>query len=221
MIGMPYKLSPSSLSLYSDCPRCFWLHFHGVKRPDTLFPSLPSGMDRILKLHFDRYAKKGQLPPELSPLKGHVKLFDDGGLLADWTNNRRGLMHEDGKGNVLRGAVDYILVKSSKLIVLDFKTRGFPLKEDTATYYQNQLDIYNFLLRKRGFDTEDYSYLLFYHPHEVSRSGRIDFVTDLVRMSTYPRNAEKLFSSAVAVLGGRKPKPDPECGFCKWGKEWE
>ncbi len=216
-----YKLSPSTLTLYSDCPRCFWLHFHGVKRPDTVFPSLPGGMDRILKQHFDRYAKKGSLPPELSMLKGQVRLFDDGGLLADWTSNRRGLQHEDKAGNVLRGAVDYILVKGSKLIVLDFKTRGFPIKEDTARYYQNQLDVYNYLLRKNGFDTEDYSYLLFYHPHEVAKNGKIDFVTDLVRISVYPSNAERLFADAIAVLEGKKPEAGPECSFCRWGKEWE
>lgn len=216
-----YRLSPSTLSLYSDCPRCFWLHFHGLKRPDTIFPSLPGGMDRILKQHFDRYSKKGALPPELSMLKGQVRLFDDGGLLSDWTSSRRGLNYEDKGGNALRGAVDYILVKGSKLIVLDFKTRGFPVKEDTARYYQNQLDVYNFLLRKNGFETEDYSYLLFYHPHEVAKNGKIDFVTDLVRISVYPSNAERLFSDAIAVLEGKKPAADPECGFCKWGKEWE
>ncbi len=216
-----YRLSPATLSIYTECPRCFWLHFHGIKRPDTIFPSLPSGMDRILKQHFDRYAKKGQLPPELSMLKGQVKLFDDGGLLADWTSSRRGLSWDDGNGNVLRGAVDYILVKGGRLIVLDFKTRGFPLKPDTAAHYQNQLDIYNFLIRKSGFDTEEYAYLLFYHPHEVAKNGKIDFVTDLVRMSVYPSNAEKLFSGAIRVLEGRKPKPSAGCGFCKWGKEWE
>jgi xanthosine utilization system XapX-like protein len=52
--------------------------------------------------------------------------------------------------------------KNDRLIVLDYKTRGFPLKEDTAAHYQDQLDIYNFLLRKNGYRTEDYGYLLFY-----------------------------------------------------------
>jgi hypothetical protein len=47
---MAYKLSPSSLSLLKECPRCFWLQFNkGIRRPSTVFPSLPGGMDRILK----------------------------------------------------------------------------------------------------------------------------------------------------------------------------
>ena len=63
--------------------------------------------------------------------------------------------------------------KNEKLIVLDYKTRGFPLKEDTAAHYQLQLDVYNFLLRKNDHDTEDYAYLLFYVPREVTATGEV------------------------------------------------
>jgi len=59
---MPYKFSPSSLSLLKDCPRCFWLKFNkNITRPESIFPSLPSGMDKILKEHFDRFMKKGEI----------------------------------------------------------------------------------------------------------------------------------------------------------------
>src|SRR3989338_5295800 len=64
--GMPYKFSPSNLSLLKECKRCFWLQFNkNIKRPQGIFPSLPSGMDKILKAHFDSYRDKGELPPEL------------------------------------------------------------------------------------------------------------------------------------------------------------
>ncbi len=47
---MTFTLSPSSLNLMEECPRCFWLEKHKVwKRPSSVFPSLPSGMDNILK----------------------------------------------------------------------------------------------------------------------------------------------------------------------------
>ena len=81
---MAYKFSPSSLSLLKDCPRCFWLQFvKGIRHPDTPFPSLPSGMDRILKAHFDAFRDRNELPPELQQLNGEVKLFDDRELLAE------------------------------------------------------------------------------------------------------------------------------------------
>src|SRR3989338_4875756 len=211
------KFSPSSLSLLKECPRCFWLHFNkSIKRPDGIFPSLPAGMDRILKEHFDRFMKKGLLPPELKSLSGEVKLFDDENLLSVWRNNFKGIQWTDKTGNLFRGAVDNLLVKGKKLIVLDYKTRGYPLKEDTHEYYQDQMDIYNFLLRKNGYETEDYTYLLFYHPNKVHENGNVDFHKDLIKIKVNIKNAEKILKDAVEVLEGEMPKAGEECGFCKW-----
>ena len=215
---MPYKFSPSSLSLLKECPRCFWLHFNkSIKRPDSIFPSLPSGMDRILKAHFDSFMVEGKLPPELKSLKG-IKLFDDIAVLDAWRSNFKGIQWTDNDGNLFRGAVDNILMKGKKLIVLDYKTRGFPLKEDTAAHYQNQLDIYNFLFRKNGFNTADYSYLLFYHPKHVTPNGDVCFHTDLVRMKISVSNAERIFNDALKVLNSDIPEAGEECGFCEWVK---
>jgi len=217
---MPYKFSPSSLSLLKECPRCFWLHFNkGIKRPDSIFPSLPSGMDRILKIHFDSFRDKGMLPPELAKLKGNYKLFDNAELLAVWRNNFKGIEYVDKDGNVFRGAVDNILQKGKKLVVLDYKTRGFPVKDDTAAHYQDQMNIYNFLLRKNKHKTENYAYLLFYHPNKVDSDGDVLFNTDLVKMKVNVKDAEKLFKKALKVLSEEIPEAGEECGFCEWGKE--
>jgi len=214
---MPYKFSPSSLSLLKDCPRCFWLKFNkNIKRPEGIFPSLPSGMDRILKTHFDSFMEKDKLPPELK-LKD-VKLFKNKELLKEWRSNFKGIQWKE-KGNLLRGAVDNLLKKGDKLIVLDYKTRGFPLKEDTHEHYQDQLDIYNLLLRKNNYKTEDYAYLLFYHPKEVNKKGDIIFNTDLIKININVKNAENIFKNAVKVLEESIPKPSEECGYCKWVEE--
>ena len=218
---MPYKFSPSSLSLLKDCPRCFWLAFNkDIKRPDSIFPSLPSGMDKVLKEHFDRFMKKEELPPELQEeLGGQVKLFDDEELLKVWRSNFKGIQWIDKKGNLIHGAIDNLLRKGKKLIVLDYKTRGFPLKEDTHEHYQDQMDIYNFLLRKNGYETEDYTYLLFYHPHQVEATGHVCFNTDLVKIKVNIKNAEKILKDAVEVLEGEVPKAGEGCGFCRWAEK--
>ncbi|MBI2668437.1 PD-(D/E)XK nuclease family protein [Candidatus Woesearchaeota archaeon] len=214
---MTYKFSPSSLSLLKDCPRCFWLNFNkNIKRPDSIFPSLPNGMDKVLKEHFDRFMKRGELPQELQQLNGEVKLFDDEELLKIWQNNRKGIQWTDESGNLLKGAIDILLQKGKKLIVLDFKTRGFPVKEDTHLHYKDQLDIYNFLLRKNDYATEDYSYLLFYHPQKVHPDGNVDFHKHLVKMDVSIQNAERIFQEAITVLEKAIPKPSAECQFCAW-----
>ncbi len=217
---MSYKFSPSSLSLLKDCPRCFWLQFNkNIKRPDTIFPSLPSGMDKVLKGHFDKFMKNGELPPELQQLNGEVQLFDNEELLKVWRSNFKGIQWTDKNGNLIHGAIDNLLQKKNKLIVLDYKTRGFPLKEDTHEHYQDQMDIYNFLLRKNGYETEDYTYLLFYHPHKVEENGHVCFNTDLVKIKVNIKNAENIFNKAVKVLETEIPIPSEECGFCKWAEE--
>ena len=219
---MTYKLSPSALNLMQECPRCFWLSQHKVwKRPSGPFPSLPSGMDRILKNHFDKFRDKKQLPPELCEGKNkmacaNMKLFDDEDKLKIWRSNFKGIQFTDKKGNILRGAVDNILVKGKKLIVLDYKTRGYPLKEDTAAHYQLQLDIYNFLLRKNSFSTEDYAFLLFYVPREVLATGEVMFDTELVKMKVDVSHGEKVWRGALKLLSGECPtlSKDNECEWC-------
>jgi hypothetical protein len=81
------------------------------------------------------------------------------------------------------------------------------------------MDIYNFILRKNSYETEDYTYLLFYHPHQVEESGHVCFNTDLVKIKVNTKNAEKIFKNAVKVLEGEMPASSDECGFCKWVEE--
>ncbi|MBD3210697.1 hypothetical protein GF318_04930 [Candidatus Micrarchaeota archaeon] len=214
---MPFRLSPSTLGLFTECPRCFWLDYvKNIKRPRTIFPSLPSGMDRLFKKNFDSYRKKGQLPPELCTVGKEVSLFGDRSLLDVWRNNFRGISWADRDGNILRGAVDDVLQKGDKLIVLDYKTRGFPLKDDTAKWYQDQLNTYTYLLRKNNYETEDYAYLLFYHPTGINDGGSISFQADLVTVDVNPLDAEKLFEKALETLNGPMPAPAEGCEFCRW-----
>ena len=132
--------------------------------------------------------------------------------LKIWRNNLKGIEYKDKNGNILFGAVDNILVKGKKLIVLDYKTRGFALKEDTCEHYQNQLEIYNLLLRKNGYETEDYAFLLFYIPREVMPTGEVIFDTHLIKRKIDVEHAEKLFEKAIELLNG--DCPTKTCEWC-------
>ena len=217
-----FKLSPSSLNLFVDCPRCFWLQVvQKVKRPDGAFPSLPSGMDKVLKEHFDRFMEQGTLPPELHTNGlSHYKLFDDKDLLKVWRNNLQGIKYLDVSTNILlHGAVDNILVKGKKLIILDYKTRGYPVKEDTHEHYLLQMYLYAYLLEKNGYEVEDYAYLLFYYPNRVLATGEVVFDTHLKKIAVDPQEGEKVFKDVTKVLLDEDaPKPNADCGYCVWAK---
>jgi hypothetical protein len=215
------KISPSTINLFKDCPRCFYLHLiKNIKRPQGIFPSLPGGMDKILKEHFDRFMEKGELPPELREgecAKNKCKLYNDKENLKIWRNNFKGIQYLHKKSNILvRGAIDNLLEKDGKLIVLDYKTRGYPLKEDTHEHYITQMDIYNFLLRKNGYKTEDYTYLLFYYPNKVTETGEVIFDTKLIKIETSVKRAEKIINDAIDVLTSKRiPKASEGCEYCK------
>lgn len=210
-----FKLSPSTLNLMKDCERCFWLTLNGIwQRPEMAFPSLPSGMDRILKIYFDKYARQGKLPPELdrNPDFENVKLFSDFEKLDLWRNSLKGLSYQDEEGNILQGAVDNIAIQDEKLIVLDYKTRGFPLKENSHEHYEDQLNIYTYLLNKNEYQTKDFAFLLFYIPNQVIENGVILFDSISKRLKVYPEKAEQLFEKAINLLNS--PCPKHVCKFC-------
>ncbi len=211
---MPYMLSPSTLNVFSDCPRCFFLQFKkNFKRPEGIFPTLPSGMDRILKEYYDSCMEKGILPKELHDVD--AKLFSDKVKLNKWRDYRQGIVWKDQKGNVIRGAIDNLLEKDGKLIVLDYKTRGYEVAEDTHEHYRDQLDIYNLVFRKNGIDTEDYCYLIFYHPDKIVDNVFL-FHTKLVKMKVDVERAEKLINKALETLEGPMPKASSHCDYCKY-----
>ncbi len=47
------------------------------------------------------------------------------------------------------------------------------------------MDVYNFLLRMNGYDTESYAYLLFYCPREIAETGEVIFDTKLIKLSPH------------------------------------
>ena len=174
----------------------------------------------VIKKYFDSHREHGTVPQELNGID--VKLYDNIKEFKTWRNNRKGIEWIDEEQNKLHGAIDDLLIASSnKLIVLDYKTRGFPLKEETPFYYQDQLTIYNFLLRKKGFSTKDYSYLLFYYPSHIDTDGKVAFHTRLVELQTPNVDlVEKNFYEAIRVLRQKKaPKQSDKCNFCNWTKK--
>jgi len=214
------KLSPSSLRLYDKCERCFWLTQHKIwRRHSGIFPSLPSGMDRVIKTHFDTFRDKGNLPPEIA--NNHqcknMELFKDMEKLKVWRKNFVGISFTDENGNILRGAVDDIMVnkENNKLIVVDYKTKGWPVKDikKEKVFYQNQMNIYAFLLKKNGYEVEDFGFLLFYTPNKILKTGEIIFNTILIKMDVEPIIGEDLWYLGKSLLHQKCPKQ--KCDFCQ------
>jgi len=216
----PRIVSPSLIGTLSECPRCLWRHYNeGIKRPDGIFPSLPSGMDGVIKKYFDTFRSKSQLPPEI---KDEIKgtLFTDLVKLNPWRSNWKGISHIFNKYNfLLRGAIDELIVSpEGEFIPFDFKTRGYDLKDDTHLHYQTQLDMYALLFNKNDYKTANYGYLLFFWPAQYANS-QTKFNTKLIKMDLDPERGLRLLKSAYEILAGSKPKASNTCQYCAFRRE--
>ncbi len=217
------KLSPSTLNLFLECPKCFWLELEGgVHRPRGIFPSLPGGMDGVIKTYFDKYRAVNKVPPEIEG-KTEGVLMADQDLLNKWRSWRTGLVYRDPEnGAALSGAIDDLMVDPKKQLYIpfDYKTRGYALKADSSSFYQNQLNCYGLLLQENGLPIAGFGYLCYYIPKEVSEGGMVEFDVIPKKMDIDPEAARKVFRDAVKLLNGAMPKSHSNCEYCMWADDF-
>lgn len=207
---MSIKLSPSTLNLFVECPRCFWLAIKaGIKRPAGPFPSLPVGMDSVIKKYFDSWRGRG-LPPILG---GQIK-----GRLA--MKMPKTLYFTDNSGYVLYGRPDeYIELGGERIAPLDHKTRASAPKE-LHRAYQNQLNIYDLLLLKNDYATAGKGFLVYYFPAPGELHNGVPFLTEIKEIKTNADEAYELFQKAIELLDASEPPPAHEdCEFCLWHEQ--
>jgi PD-(D/E)XK nuclease superfamily len=201
-----FHLSPSSLNLYLDCPRCFWLALvKNVKRPAGPMSSIPIKMDSIIKGYYNRY--RGEILPPI--LKGQVK-----GRLA--VGMPLTLRYEPFKGVFLQGRPDdYVEQENANVVVLDNKTSS-KAPQEIHHSYQVQLDTYSYLLMKNGYRTIPKAYLAYFFPGESNLHEGMTITCSVMEVCTYPDRVESLVRKVIKVLDEPIPNPGHFCNYCEW-----
>src|SRR3989344_3053429 len=210
-------LSASSLALFNDCPRCFYLQVkEGIRRPQGIPMPLYTKMDLLIKDYFDGFRTKDILPPQLEGLV-EGKLFDNQELLKKWRNWRTGLSFEDKKaGAKIVSALDDCLISEDNFFIpLDYKSKG-DIREDSHIFHQNQLNIYTWLLDQNGYPTKDIGYLVFFAPLKINSDNTIKFNIAPKRIETSKDSGKELFYKAVNLLAGPMPEKHERCDYCRW-----
>ena len=145
-------------------------------------------------------------------------------LIKKWRNGKTSLRFVDAElGVELNGVLaDCILRKDDKndvYVPLDYKTRGFDVKEEEHDqHYQLQLDCYDLLLRKNGLQTSGTGYLVYYVPDEVRENGLVQFNVQVIQFVTESDRIMNLIRDVVKVLEGKLPKAGQDCEYCAWGE---
>lgn len=218
------RLSPSALNLFKDCPRCFWLEKNkNIKRPRGIFPSLPGGMDRVLKEYVDNMRLKQDR--FLVPGYEDLELFTDLTRLNKWRSWRATdlVFTYDREGVELSGAIDDLLYDPGKdlFVPLDFKTRGsVPKKGDSEKYYGVQISAYGAMLTAAGLKVADYGLLMYYFPAEAMPGGMVSFSIEVVKVPLKCVDVVDLLDRAVCcAIQYDMPAPSEECEYCGWIKD--
>jgi len=217
------QLSPNSLNLYFECPRCFWLDKReGIRRPQPFPYALNAAVDVLLKEEFDSYRAKGEPHPLLVANNIPANLFPDQQLLNKWRSNFEGIRYYDAKLDAtLFGAVDDVLqFTDGSLAPLDYKSTGSAVPK-IYDRFQMQLDIYTFLLEKNGYTTKRKGCFAFY---VVDKNNgfvdRLPFKKEIHVIDTDPSYVQGVFEEAVKLLKSDIPPPhSQECQYGDWLKK--
>lgn len=219
-MGWDISLSASKLNVLRECELCFWLMVNKkIEKPRGIFPSLPGGMDRIMKTYCDQY--RGSLPPELAGrIPGH-KLWGTPAQIAKLRHWKSGLKAEipTKHGIVsLIGALDDLLIdENGGYAPLDGKSKGDVPKDDGAQYYQTQLDCYALALQENGLPPTGKGYLWYFWPVTLSEGIRsIGFDSTVYPLRASADEARKTIEYAMEVIKGPQPNASDKCEHCKF-----
>lgn len=206
---MKNKLSAHSLALFLECPRCFWLEMNGKKRPSGPMSTLPLSADLMIKKYFDNFRPK--MPPS-------VKL-DCSLVSQEEVDKLRGTVKFEYKGFVLNGRFDDCAF-NGKYLPLDYKTRGFDIKEIHSSY-QLQLDVYALLLRENGFSVGKDGYLVYFifdSSKYKNLSSSFPHKIEVMKFSVSADRALKVMEEAIRFLSKECPSCTDGCDWCEYGK---
>lgn len=156
------KLSRTSLELFLQCPRCFWLKLHKkARRPSCPPYTINIAIDVLLKREFDECRYNNLEHKLIKKYKIDARPFNCDEI-DRWRHNFTGVQYEDKKnGFLIYGAVDDVWINSDdELIVVDYKATG---AKEPKVYdsYRRQMEIYQWLLKKNRRKVSAIGYFLF------------------------------------------------------------
>jgi len=211
------KISRFALQLYLECPRCFWLaKKYGIRRPPPYPYTLNAAVDIFLKVEFDEARKEGKPHSIFKQYQVKAIPFPDFNKIKEWRDS--GIKYYSPELNaLLYGKIDEVVMFPDKtLSPIDFKATG---SSQVQIYkdYQQQMDIYGYLLEKNGYKINNKAYFAFY---KVDRDGgfsnKLTFLPELKEVKIDTSWVEEIFKKAVRSLWSENPPlPGKNCEYCQ------
>lgn len=224
----PFSLSRSKIDLYMECPRCFYLDRRlGIGRPSIPAFTLNSAVDSLLKKEFDLLRKNGEAHELMK--KYHIDAVPfrhpEFPVWRDDMYQYKGASALDEKSNfMVTGIIDDIWKDSKgKLLIVDYKatstSREISLDDKWKQGYKKQLEVYQWIFRKKGFEVSDMGYFVFANAarNRPKFDGKLEFVLSII---PYKGNASwvspKLQEIRKVLSSDELPDCGDECEYCAY-----
>ena len=224
--GKNWRLSRSKLELFMDCPRCFYLdNKFGTKRPPGYPFSLNTAVDTLFKKEFDIHRAKEEQHPLQKEYGVDARPVAHEELDV-WRDNFKGMEFKDSKtGIIISGAIDDLWINSKgEYIVVDYKSTSTEeeiktMEKDHHQGYFRQMEVYQWLLRQKGYKVSDIGYFIFANGKTDAKAfdAKLEFDVTLIEHKGDDSWVRSAIDKAHACLKSNKiPESSGSCDYCAY-----
>ena len=224
----PFKLSRSKIELFVKCPRCFYLDRRlGVGQPPGFPFALNSAVDKLLKKEFDLYRSK-QTPHPLMQAYGIKAVPFQHEKLNQWRDALRGgieYLHAE-TNLMLSGGIDDVWVgPEGQLFIVDYKSTSkeeeVTLDADWQVSYKRQMEIYQWLFRKNGFNVSSTGYFVYCNGNTTKETFDAKLEFD-IKIISYEGDSSWIDSVIIdmhkCLMNPTAPGHSEDCDYCLYCK---
>ena len=221
-----YKLSRSRIENFCKCKKCFYREEKlGISKPSQFPFNLNNAVDELLKNEFDMFRGTQNNHPLIEEYGIDAKPFDHPEI-ENWRTRNKGIGFLDNETNLyFYGLVDDVWINTinEKLIIVDYKATSkkgeVSLDAPWQISYKRQVEIYQWLFRKNGFDVDDMTYFVYCNGKTDKKNFNniLEFKTKVI---SYKGNTDWLDPVTREIKktldDDTIPESDPSCEYCRY-----
>ena len=222
----PFKISRSKLEMFVQCPRCFYIDRRlGVDRPPGFPFTLNTAVDTLLKKEFDVHRAQGSRHPLLERY-GVVAIPVNHDELPAWRENFKGIQYHHRPTNlIVTGAIDDLWLDAQhRFVVVDYKATSkadqiTALDQDWHIGYKRQMEIYQWLLRRKGLEVSPTGYFVYCNGRtdRAAFDGKLEFEITLIAYDGDDSWVEQTVTDAHACINAPNiPPAELDCDYCAY-----
>ena len=233
----PYELSRTRVENFVKCPCCFYL----VQVKGIQFPTIPGfnineATDILLKRDFDKYRGTKNTHPYLVKMGlDHLHPYQHKHF-EFWTQSmhfgakdRMHTVHNETNLKIGGGLDDvWINTKTNQLHIIDYKSTSqksdkgpITLDEYYKESYKRQMDLYVWIMKRKGFEVNDVGYFLYCDGDRFTKTqflrenkAIMEFKLTLIPYQTDHKWIEPTLRAIKGVLSGTtSPNHSSNCEY--------